>query len=248
MEAAVECGRLWSAGLRQLGMRAVTGGAEPDVALVAAGTGSRVFFVEDRLVPVNATLALVARDGGWFEDLAEQGLGSTRSNSTSSRLPVWSAPMSSFIGPSQTSFFSWRVRADPALRSAQARGYDAAEVDGIRARADLPNELVGRLGVAVSPLYVCLDERRNDVVESLAVLGLEAPVLSVGPGYAMLDGPVPAGLERFSRTDVLLGLPPPRIRLDRESPLEEFMSVLLQRVVAAAVQGHSPPGLRRCGA
>src|SRR5450755_2031591 len=61
------------AGLRQLSVRADRGGVEPDVARVAAGTGSRVFFVEDRLVPVNATLALVARDGGWFEDLAEQG-------------------------------------------------------------------------------------------------------------------------------------------------------------------------------
>ena len=93
--------------------------------------------------------------------------------------------------------------------------------------------------IVVYPLYVCLQEHREQIVRSLTALELEAPLLSVGPGSAMLDGPVPAGLERFSSSDPRLGLPPARIRLDRESPLEEFMSVLLQRVVAAAVQGES---------
>lgn len=36
-----------------------------------------------------------------------------------------------------------------------------------------------------------------------------------------------------------MGSPPVRIRLDRESPIEEFMSVLLQWVVAAAVRGRA---------
>ena len=119
----------------------------------------------------------------------------------------------------------------------QARNYDAAEVAGIRARADLPNQLVGRTSVAVSPLYVCLQEHREDIVGSLAALELDAPVLSVSSGAVFLDGPVPAGLERFARDDARLGLPPVRIRLDRESPLEEFMAVLIQRIVAAAGGG-----------
>jgi hypothetical protein len=61
----------------------------------------------------------------------------------------------------------------------------------------------------------------------------------VSSGIALLDGPVPAGLERFAREDPCLGLPPVRIRLDRDSPLEEFMAVLLQRIVAAAVRGET---------
>jgi hypothetical protein len=193
--------------------------------------------VEERLIPVNAVLALVARDGGWFGDLAEQGF----------RLHALELDVQSTPGIIRADVVLYRLDPDLVLlvegksglnvEERQARGYDAAEIAGIRARADLPNELVGRSAVVVCPLYVCLQEHREEIVRSLAALELEAPVLSVGPGSAMLDGPVPAGLERFSRSDPRLGLPPARIRLDRESPLEEFMSVLLQRVVAAAVQG-----------
>lgn len=199
---------------------------------------SRVSAVERRLVPVNAVLALLARDGGWFEDLAEQGF----------RLHALELDVQSTPGVVRADVVIYRVEPDLLLLvegksggnvvERQARGYDAADVQGIRARADLPNELVGLPAVEVSPLYVCLEEHRQDIVRSLHALQLEAPVLSVAPGSVVLDGPVPAGLRPFSKQDPSLGLPPARIRLDAESPLEEFMSVLLQRVVAAAVQGH----------
>lgn len=204
-----------------------------------AGARFRVVPVETRLIPVNAVLALVARDGGWFEDLANQGF----------RLHALELDVQSTPGVVRADVVLYRLDPDlillvegksgQSVAERQARGYDAAEVAGIRARADLPNELVGRPSVSVSALYVCLQEHRDDIVGSLAALELEAPVLSVGPGSAMLDGPVPAGLERFSHEDPHLGQPPVRIRLDRDSPPEEFMAVLLQRVVAAAVQGQS---------
>lgn len=203
------------------------------------GTGSRVTALEKRLIPVNAVLALVARDGGWFEDLADQGF----------RLHALELDVQSTPGVVRADVVLYRLDPDLILlvegksgsnvEKRQAQGYAAAETAGIRARADLPNELVGRPSVAVSPLYVCLQEHRQDIAGSLAALDLEAPVLSVGSGSALLDGPVPAGLEHFSRSDPRLGLPPMRIRLDRNSPLEEFMAVLLQRIVAVAVQGHS---------
>lgn len=195
--------------------------------------------MDNRLVPVNAVLALVARDGGWFEDLADQGF----------RLHALELDVQSTPGVIRADVVLYRLDPDLVLivegksgrnvEERQAHGYDAAEVAGIRARADLPNELVGRPAVAVSPLYVCFQEHRDEIVQSLAALELEAPVLSVGPGFVMLDGPVPAGLERFSHQDSRPDLPPIRVRLDRDSPLEEFMAVLLQRVVAAAVQGRS---------
>ena len=195
--------------------------------------------MEDRLVPINAVLALLARDGGWFGDLGEQGF----------RLHALEIDVQSTPGVIRAGVVLYRLDPDLVLlvegksgrtvEERQARSYDAAEIAGIRARADLPNELVGRPRVVVSPLYVCLQEHRDEIVLSLASFELEAPVLSVGPGSARLDGPVPAGLQRFSHENDQLGLPPARVRIDRESPLEEFMSVLLQRLVAAAVQGQT---------
>lgn len=195
--------------------------------------------MESRLIPVNAVLALAARDGGWFEDVADQGF----------RVHALELDVQSTPGVIRADVVLYRLDPDLILlcegksgrsvKERQALGYDAADVAGIRARADLPNELVGRPTVSVSPLYVCLTSHRDDIVQSLANLGLQAAVLSVGPGSATLDGPVPAGLERFNRRDGRLGLPPVRIRLDRESPVEEFMAVLLQRIVAAAVHGNT---------
>lgn len=192
--------------------------------------------MEGRLIPVNAVLALLARDGGWFEDLADQGF----------RLHALELDIQSTPGVIRADVVAYRLDPDLMLliegksgrnvEERQARGYSAADVAGIRARASLPNELVGRPSVAVSPLYVCLQEHREDIGRSLAALEIDAPLLSVGSGTALLDGPVPAGLERFHRSDPRLALPPVRIRLDRDSPLEEFMAVLLQRVVAAAVR------------
>lgn len=192
--------------------------------------------MESRLIPVNAVLALLARDGGWLEDLADQGF----------RLHALELDVQSTPGVIRADVVAYRLDPDLILliegksgrnvEERQARGYSAAEVAGIRARASLPNELVNRPSVVVSPLYVCLQENREDIERALAALEIDAPVLSVGSGAAVLDGPVPAGLERFHRSESRLGLPPVRIRLDGESSLEEFMAVLLQRVVAAAVR------------
>ena len=191
--------------------------------------------MEDRLVPVNAVLALASRDGGWFGDLAEQGF----------RLHALELDVQSTPGVIRADVVLYRLDPDLILlvecksgrnvEERQARGYAAAEFMGIRARAGLPNELVDRDHVHVAPLYVCLDEHRNDIRRSLEMLDVEAPVLTVGSGRARLEGLVPAGLERFQRDDPRLALPPARIRLDHQSPLEELMAVLVQRVVAAAV-------------
>jgi len=193
--------------------------------------------VETRLVPVNAVLALVAGDRGWFEDLGTQGF----------RLHALELDVQSTPGVIRVDVVLYRTAPDLILlvenksgrhvEERQARGYAAADLTGIRARGGLPHELVDRPETLVSPLYVCLQEHRQDIMRSLAEVQIAAPVLSVAPGRVVLDGPVPAGLERFSCHDPHLGLPPVRIRLDRESATEEFMAILTQRVVAAAVRG-----------
>lgn len=195
--------------------------------------------MDNRLIPVNGVLALLARDGAWFEDLADQGF----------RLHALELDVQSTPGVIRADVVCYRLDPDLILlvegksgrnvEERQARGYAAADVAGIRARANLPNDLVGRSRVGVSPLYVCLQEHREDIVAALAVLEIDAPVLSVRSGAALLDGPVPAGLQRFDRTNARLSLPPVRIRLDRDSPIEEFMAVLLQGIVAAAVRGET---------
>ena len=195
--------------------------------------------MEDRLVPVNAVLALLTQDGGWFSDLADQGF----------RLHALELDVQSTPGVVRADVVVYRLDPDLVLlvegksgrgvEERQARGYQNANIVGIRTRSNLPNELVGRPDVRVSPLYVCLQGHCDDIKRSLATFGLQAPVLSVGSGSAMLDDPLPVGLKPFSRDDRKLGRPPARIRLDQDSPIEEFMSVLLQRVVTAAAQGQT---------
>jgi hypothetical protein len=186
---------------------------------------------------VNAVLALVARDGGWFENLSQQGF----------RLHALELDVQSTPGVIRVDVLLYRTDPDVILlvenksgrnvEERQARGYAAAELTGVRSRGGVPNELMGRPDVLVRPLYVCLEEHREDIVRSLAALEVETSILSVGAGRAQLDGPVPPGLTPFESVDARLGLPPVRIRVDAESPIEEFMAILVQCVVAADVRG-----------
>lgn len=192
--------------------------------------------MEERLVPLNAVLALVSQDGAWFGDLAAQGF----------RLHALELDVQSSPGVVRADAVLYRL--DPNLillvecksgrnvEERQARSYMAATPEGIRSRSSIPNEMMGCDHVQVSPLYVCLDKYRRDVQRSLRKLRIEVPVLSVGEGRVRLDGPVPAGLGKFEHNDSSLALPPTRIRLDDQSPLIELMSVLVRQVVAAAAR------------
>lgn len=132
--------------------------------------------MEERLVPLNAVLALVSQDGAWFGDLAAQGF----------RLHALELDVQSSPGVVRADAVLYRL--DPNLillvecksgrnvEERQARSYMAATPEGIRSRSSIPNEMMGCDHVQVSPLYVCLDKYRRDVQRSLRKLRIEVPV------------------------------------------------------------------------
>ena len=188
--------------------------------------------MERRLIPLNGVLALLHRDGAWFSDLVDQGFA----------LHALELDVQSVPGVIRADVVMYRIAPDLVVlcecksgrnvEERQALGYQAADLGGLRHRSSVPAPLVGR-EVSVYPLYAALEEHRDDVAGSLQAIGVTAPVLEIGNGVARLAGELPPGLASFDRVDPRMGLPPARIRLDRQSPVEEFMEVLVQRVVAA---------------
>lgn len=145
--------------------------------------------MEDRLIPVNAVLALVARDGGWFGDLAEQGF----------RLHALELDVQSAPGVIRADVVLYRLDPDLVLliegksglsvEERQARGYDAAEIAGIRARADLPNELVGRSVLRAAYFRhadaVEVRDRRGQRTNEVRAAGTNVQTFKVPQGSSM---------------------------------------------------------------
>jgi hypothetical protein len=194
--------------------------------------------MERRLIPLNGLLALLSADGGWFDDLAQQGF----------RLHALEIEVESTPSVVRADAVIYRVDPDLILlcecksgrnvEERQARGYSAAGIRGLRSRSSVPSALVGR-DVRVEPLFVALEEHRDEIAESLRAAGVTAPILEIGPGVARLAGDLPAGLASFDRVDRRAGFPPVRVRLDRESDEQEFLEVLVQHVEAAKARRES---------
>jgi hypothetical protein len=188
--------------------------------------------MEERLIPLNGVLALANHDGAWFADLANQGF----------RLHALEMEVQSEPSVIRADIVLYRTSPDLILliecksgrnvEQRQAQGYANADLQGLRTRASVPAELVGRK-VEVAPVFAVLEQHRDNIVQSLRRCDVEAPVLEIGRGIARLAGPLPDGLASFERVDPRVGWPPVRVRLDRLSSIEEFMEVLVQQIAAA---------------
>lgn len=189
--------------------------------------------MDPRLLPLNAILALVNRDGAWFHDLADQGF----------RLYAVELKVQSSAGIVVVDAVIYRQRPELVLlcegksgrnvEEEQARKYTSADAAGLRRGGSLP--VAVSTEATVSPLFVVMNDVRVDVEVALQGFGIEAPVLSIDRGFARLDGPCPGGLEPFLRQTSAgpKRWPPARVRVDHQSPLEELVELLAQQIVAA---------------
>ena len=194
--------------------------------------------MDPRLLPLNGLLALLAQDGAWFNDLAAQGF----------RLHGLELDVQSEPGVIRADAVLYREAPDLLLfceckcgvnvEERQARGYSNATVRGLRSRASVPAPFAAREAeVSTAALFVAVDENAVAIEAHLHRLEIDAPVLVIGRGVAELRGRLPNGLERFAQNDAGRGHPPTRVRVDRLSPVQEFMEIVVQRVGAAQAQG-----------
>lgn len=176
-------------------------------------------------------LALLHADGAWFHNLADQGF----------RLHLIEMPVQSSEGLVRADAVIYRPDADLIvlcecksgrhLEEPQAHRYEAADRQALRRSASMPGVFAGHVEVAT--MYVVLDEARADIEAALQGWGIDAPVLSIGRGFARLDGHTPSGLEPFVENDPRKRWPPARVRIDHQSPINEIMEVLAQRIASA---------------
>jgi hypothetical protein len=200
---------------------------------VKSALSHKVASVDPRLRPLNAVLALVNKDGAWFDDLADQGF----------RLHAIELKVQSSAGIVVADAVIYRQspelvllcegKSGRSMEEEQARKYTAADAAALRRGGSLPVAL--STDAVVCPLFVVMNDVRSDVEAALQGFGIEAPVLSIDRGFARLDGPCPDGLEPFLRTTPAgpKRWPPARVRVDHQSPLEELVELLAQQIVAA---------------
>lgn len=176
-------------------------------------------------------LALLRKDGAWFHNLADQGF----------RLHSIELPVQSPEGLVRADAVIYRQDPDLIvlcecksgrnLEKKQARRYEAANYQALRRAASMPAVFAGEAPVAT--MYVVLDEAREAIEATLQVWEIEAPVLSIGRGFVRLDGAIPDGLEAFVENDPRRRWPPARIRVDHQSPINEILELLAQRIASA---------------
>lgn len=184
-----------------------------------------------RLRPLNGLLALLRPDGAWFHNLADQGF----------RLHSIELPVQGSGGLVRADAVIYRQDPDLIvlcecksgrnLDEEQARRYAAATYTALRRGAALPSVFRGQ--VAVNTMYVVLDDYRAEIEVCLQTWGIDAPVLSIGSGFVRLDGDMPDGLASFVERDPSKRWPPARIRVDHQSPINEIMELLAQRIASA---------------
>jgi hypothetical protein len=188
--------------------------------------------MDRRLIPVNAVLALVRDSAGWPNALHDQGF----------RVHLLEAHVITAVGDAVADVLLYREDPDVVLlvegksgrnvQEEQARRYACADVESLRRAGTLPPTLRRRKPVLVAPMFVGLEEKRPGLETSLAHLGIEAPLLTVGQTRVRLTtmSSVP-GLEEFD-IQHQSGLPPARIKVDHQSQPEELRELLVQQVAA----------------
>jgi hypothetical protein len=97
----------------------------------------------------------------------------------------------------------------------------------------LPGALRHGQGVSVQAVFVGRQEHGADLAESMGREQIVAPLLLVGGDGATLTGSDRDGLGDFDNRDASWGHPPGLVLVDHESPIEEFMELLVQQIHVA---------------
>jgi len=192
--------------------------------------------MDPRLIPLNGTLALLARAPGaaWPRNLAEQGF----------RLHLLEGGVQSDPQSIRADLIAFRTNPDVVLLfecksgrnigASQARGYVNAVPDGLRRRGTMPSALSDSGEVAVQAVFVGRSEHAEALTESLSREQISCPLLTVGANGALLSGSETAGLEDFDALDRRWGRPPALLIVDHDSPVGEIEELLAQEILVAA--------------
>jgi hypothetical protein len=114
----------------------------------------------------------------------------------------------------------------------QAQKYLAADVSSLARTGVIPPPLRRASAVSVRTLFVGREEHRGDLERSLRHLGINTPLLTVGPTRVRLSSS--SGTPGLDDFDVQHsgGLPPGRLPMDYQSEDQDILEVLLPQVVA----------------
>lgn len=194
--------------------------------------------MDPRLIPLNGTLALLARAPGaaWPRNLAEQGFrlylleGGVQSDPQSLRADV----IAFRTDPNLVLLFE--CKSGRNISASQARGYVNAVPDGLIRRGTMPPALSDSGEVAVQAVFVGRSGHAEALTESLSREQISCPLLIVGADGATLSGSGIAGLEDFDARDRKWGQPPALLRVDHESAVDEIKELLAQEILVAAAK------------
>ncbi len=126
------------------------------------------------------------------------------------------------------------VKSGANVDEKQARRYGQLKSDDVVVATSITIRETGER--QVQPVYVCLTEHVDRVLQGLGAAGLSCPVLTVGEnriehrGAAFIDGDVEAA---FKHPLAVPGAPPRIIPVDCDSPDEAFDTLVLAALVAA---------------
>lgn len=200
--------------------------------------------MEPRLIPLNATLALLRGDGGWPTPLRDQGLRCERLE-----LPVTTSRSLVVIdvlahNEPCTVVVPIEAKSGANVERDQAEKYLAMAPGDVHRVTTMPGY---SRGTVIQPLVVCLAEHeariRKGLSDAESVAGTVAKgsdlgtfaILVVSEDKARLDPPQGCPLDAF---DVEIPGPPPRIvPFDAESPDDVIQDPLLTAIVSAMSAG-----------
>ncbi|HXF73688.1 MAG TPA: hypothetical protein VNO79_13900 [Actinomycetota bacterium] len=189
--------------------------------------------MEERLIPLNAWLALSRGDAGWPAPFRDRGF----------RIYRLEAPVSTAEGPAvvdglaiaeaQRVVLAVEAKGGANVDTEQALKYGAMTASDVERQHTLP---FAGTAASLEPLYVCVEQSVDRIRMGLASAGVTASLLVVGDGRSRLEPRDGSSLQQFE-VSTPSGPPPAIVRLDAESPDEEFREVLLPEVIAAAARG-----------
>lgn len=189
--------------------------------------------MEDRLIPLNAWIALLTGAGGWPTPFAGHGLVlhrlETKISTSLTNVVVDGLAVSStrkLIVPTE-------AKSGPNIKEGQARRYAAMTVADVTRLHTL--SFARDPDAAIAPMYACLERHVDGIRAGLVSLELDWPILTVADGRVQLEVPDGSLLTGFDLR-VPKGPPPRVIPVDADSPAEEYSELLLSGLVAAAAR------------
>ena len=189
--------------------------------------------MEDRLIPLNAWIALLTGVGEWPTPLRDGGLSILRLESKISTSLTNVVVDGLAIGTAIPLIVPTEAKSGANIEEQQARKYHAMTAADVARLHTLPFD---RRAATVMPMYACLEQHTDRIRQGLRSIALDCPILVVTDGRVRLDVVSGSPLAAFD-VQVPAGPPPRMIPVDAQSPADEYKDLLLAGIVSAAARG-----------